>query len=80
MRRLNGPEKGIFALAILFLIVGTDMIVYPTDMVVFHQSFRRPSPHPHPEHITKNDSPVYGVASVLLGVGLVSLIFYGNRK
>ena len=78
MRRFTGAEKGILVLAVLFIIVGADMTICPTEMNLSHQAYRwtRSSS----EHISKVGSMFYGIVMILLGAGIVWLVFRGRSK
>lgn len=78
MRRFTGAEKGILVLAVLFIIVGTDMTIFPTEMNVSHQVYRwaRSSS----EHVSKRGSIIYGIVMISLGAGIVWLVFRGRSK
>jgi len=78
MRRFTGIELGILLLAGTFLVVGADMVFYPTEMNVFHQVYRRM--HAAVEHISKDRSQIYGILAMLFGLGLVWMVFTGRRK
>ena len=80
MNRLSGAEKGILILALIFIIAGADMIASPTEMNIFHQTYRFRSARSYTEHVSAKESQIYGVVSVLFGVGIVSLVVYGRRK
>ena len=78
MRRLTGIELGILALAGLFIVVGAIMVIHPTEADVFHQAynFARSSI----EHVSREKSRIYGVLAMLIGAGMVWMVFYGRRK
>jgi len=78
MRRFTGAEKGILVLAVLFLIVGADMAIYPTEMNVSHQAYRWA--HSSSEHISKKGSIIYGIVMILTGTGILSLVIRGRSK
>lgn len=78
MHRFTGAEKGILVLAILFIIVGANMAIWPTEMNVSHQAYRWA--HSSSEHISKDGSILYGIVMILLGVGIVWLVFRGRSQ
>ena len=78
MRRFTGIELGILILAGLFIVVGADMVIFPTEMNVFHQVYRRM--HFAITHISKDGSQIYGILAILFGLGLVWMVFTGKRK
>ncbi len=75
MRRLNGPELGILAIAAVFVIVGVVMLVHPTESVVFHEAYRWVHSSPI-EHVSKTESRIYGILAIIFGGGFVWLVFY----
>jgi uncharacterized protein YjeT (DUF2065 family) len=78
MRRLTGVEFGILVLSALFIIFGAAMLIQPTEGFVFHQAYRWAKSSV--EHVSKDGARVYGVLSILLGVGMVWMVFYGRGK
>jgi hypothetical protein len=78
MRRLSSIEFGILLLALLFIIVGIEMLWHPKEAVVIHQVYRHFGYKP--EYISKTGARVYGVLSLLCGLGLMRLTFFGKSK
>jgi hypothetical protein len=68
---------------LVFIIVGVDMIVRPTEMTMIPdstgrwRSIRGPD---EPVHVSETGSQVYGGLSILMGVGISSLALYRGRK
>jgi hypothetical protein len=77
-RSFTGTEWGILALAVLFIVFGGVAILYPTEMNVFHQSYR--GVRSSFEHVSKDGSRIYGGFAMLVGAGLTWLVFYGRKK
>jgi hypothetical protein len=78
MRRFTGTEFGIFALAGIFIIVGSVMVIHPTEGVVFHQAYRWVGSSV--EHVSKERTRAYGVLAILFGFGFVWMVFANRRK
>jgi hypothetical protein len=78
MRRLTGTELGILVIASVFIVAGTVTVLHPTELDVFHQAYRRV--RGSVEHVTKEGSRVYGTVAIIMGSGLVWMVFYGRRK
>jgi hypothetical protein len=78
MRRFTGTEFGILVVAAISIFVGADLVVHPTEMNVLHQAYRRF--RLSIEHVSKEGSQIYGVLAIVLGLGLIWMVFYGRRK
>jgi hypothetical protein len=78
MRRFTGTEWGIFALASLFIVVGAYAVISPTEMNMHFQAYRHF--HAGDEHVSKAGSRLLGGLAILIGAGLIRLIFYGRPK
>ena len=78
MRRFSQIEFGILLIAAAMIVCGCIMMFYPKDMIVSHQAYR--FVHSSFEAISKSASPYYGIALVVFGLGLGSLVFYGRGK
>jgi uncharacterized protein YjeT (DUF2065 family) len=78
MRRFSGTEWGIFAMAGLFIVVGSYAVIHPTEMNMYFQAYRRF--HSGVEHVSKAVSRLLGGLAVTIGAGLVWLVFYGRPK
>jgi len=78
MRRLTAIEIGILVLALLGMVAGVEMLVFPKESVVFHQVYRQFGYNI--EHITKTGSRIYGGLLLMFGLGVTTLVFYGKRK
>ena len=78
MRRLNGNELGVLLIASVFIICGAFMLIDPTEMNMVHLGYKRL--RATVEHVSKEDSQVYGAVAIILGSGLVWMVFYGRRK
>ena len=76
MRRPTGAEFGILILSALFIIFGAAVLIHPTESLVFHQAYRWVKSSI--ERISKSGAQVYGVLSILLGIGMVWMVFYGR--
>ena len=78
MRRFTGTEWGIFVLALVFIVVGGNMTIHPTETEVTHEAYRWV--HASVEHISKQGARVYGVLAILSGLGFLWLLFYKRGK
>ena len=76
MRRPTGVEFGILTLSALFIIFGAAVLIHPTDSLVFHQAYRWVESSV--ERVSKSDAQVYGALSILVGIGMVWMVFYGR--
>ena len=72
-------ELGLLGLAVLFIVVGADMVLFPTEHVVFHQGYRVRM-QSSINHVSKSQARDYGVLTVVVGVAMVGLVFYGRKK
>jgi uncharacterized protein YjeT (DUF2065 family) len=78
MRRLNGNELGVLLIASVFIICGAVLLIHPTEMTMVHQEYKRL--RASFEHVSEEESQVYGAVAIILGSGLVWMVFYGRRK
>jgi hypothetical protein len=78
MRHLNGNELGVLVIASVFIVCGAFMLIDPTELNVVHRAYKRTGSTI--EHVSKEDSQIYGAVAIILGSGLVWIVFYGRRK
>ena len=78
MRRFTGTEWGIFALAGLFIVGGAYAVICPTEMTLHFQAYRHF--RAGDEHVSKSGSCLLGGLAIVIGVGLIRLVFYGRPK
>jgi uncharacterized protein YjeT (DUF2065 family) len=78
MHRFTQIEWGIFAIAALFIVVGSYAVISPTEMNMHFQAYRHF--HAGIEHVSKAGSRLLGGLAVAIGAGLVWLVFYGRPK
>jgi hypothetical protein len=74
MRRLTQIEAGILIIAALFILAGADRMIHPVEELVSHPALRQG--RATIEHVTKERAQLYGALAILLGAGLVGLVFY----
>lgn len=83
MKHLTTLEKGVFALGLVFVVVGTCMMIHPTEGVLFHPGpdrFSNISDRSQPEYVSKRGCRIYGAIAVTLGIGISSLALYRGKN
>jgi uncharacterized membrane protein len=78
MRRFTQIEWGIFALAGLFIVVGLYAVIWPTEMNMHFQAYRHF--RAGDEHVSKAGSRLLGGLAIVIGAGLIRMVFYGRPK
>jgi hypothetical protein len=76
-------EIGAAVAGLVFIIVGVDMIVWPTEMMMTPDGpgrYKSILGSDKVVHVSKTGSQVYGGLSVLMGVGVGFLALYRGRK
>jgi len=77
MRRLTQIELGMLVIAALFVLVGTCMLIHPTEGTILHQGR---SSRFFIQHFTKQEARLCGALAILLGAGLIGMVFYQRGK
>ena len=80
MRRLTGIELIILVVALVFIVFGADMLLRPTERVIFSHDERNSWVSFGVRHETKARTRFYGFCAVLLGGGLAWMVLYNARK
>ena len=80
MKRLTFLEMCALAIALVFIVAGADMILRPTERVVFHPGGGKGMGSYPSEQVSKPGSQVYGGIAVVLGAGLAVLALYRRGK
>ena len=73
MRGFTETGWGILVLALVFIVVGGDMVIYPSEGLVFHQAYKWV--HSSVEHVSKTAARVYGVLAIVVGTGFLWILF-----
>ena len=80
MNRYTSTEKWLAAWACLLVIAGLIMVAKPSEMVVITGGgIKYHLPPAHPEFVSKRGTQIYGVISILTGVGVFWLALYRGR-
>jgi uncharacterized protein YjeT (DUF2065 family) len=83
MKHLGVVEKPALLLACVLIIFGIYTAIHPTEMRMFHpgtgsykEGVRRDS---SPEQVSKEKARIYGVLSMVCGIGIGWLVVYRSR-
>ena len=84
MKRFTATEKGAVLLAYVCVIFGIYLVPHPAEMYVAHpDSGRYKTPlvqHPLGERVSREKARVYGIMSVVVGIGIGWLVFHRLEK
>jgi len=78
MRRLTGIELFIVVVALVLVVFGANMVIRPTERVIFRHSDEWTSFSLR--HETKGRTRFYGACIFVLGGGLAWMALYNARK
>ena len=78
MRRLTSTEVGGLLLAGLLVVAGSIAVLNPREGVIGRQACDpvSGSPRGYLEYVTKGKSRFYGGLAILIGCGLLAIVFY----
>jgi uncharacterized protein YjeT (DUF2065 family) len=81
MKRLNGSEKGALILASALILGGAFMAICPKEKLFVHgaQSYRVHL-SAETEHISKGEDRLSGLASILVGTGIIWLTLFRAKR
>jgi len=82
MRRFTSIEICTLMLATMFMVVGTVLVIHPTEVAWPHPTTDPASAMPgsYVEVISKKGARVYGALGVVLGTGLAIFVIFPKPK
>ncbi|HTB85830.1 MAG TPA: hypothetical protein VK742_19455 [Candidatus Sulfotelmatobacter sp.] len=80
MKRYSTIELCAALIGLVFIIVGLASIIHPTEMIFLPHRGRGMMGPVKPVPISKEDAVIYGLMSVLLGIGVCFIALYRGRK
>jgi hypothetical protein len=81
VQRFTGIEKILLAVAAVCICVGILSLVHPVEQIVAHSGIRSYTRFPAwTEYISKGMARIYGALAILVGVGMIWLVFFRGKK